>query len=247
MALNHFPHVYQPIQVGSMTLKNRIQYSPIVSNHAGYRSGSVTDKLLEFVIGQAKTGAGLVTIGSTPVNFREGRDFYSCLSVTSDEDMGGLTMLSGEVHRFRQQAVGGADPCRPMGPPGPLPKGEQAWVPSVVEPYHNHKRFREITRARHADRHRRLRRGAHAMHELRLRYGNDPLCPRQPDVRLSLHRLEPARRRLRRLRSEPLALSAGASGGGSRHGQGPDSPGNARRGQRTYPRRHTPRRGASAS
>jgi 2,4-dienoyl-CoA reductase-like NADH-dependent reductase (Old Yellow Enzyme family) len=57
MALNHYPHVYQPIQVGSMTMKNRIQYSPIVSNHAGRLSGSVTTELLEFVAAQAKTGA----------------------------------------------------------------------------------------------------------------------------------------------------------------------------------------------
>ncbi len=72
MPLNHYPHVYQPIQVGNMTMKNRIQYSSIVTNHAGLRSGSVTNELLEFVGVQAKTGAGLVTIGSTPVNFKEG-------------------------------------------------------------------------------------------------------------------------------------------------------------------------------
>ena len=36
MALNHFPHIYQPIQVGTMHMKNRIQYSPIVTNHAEF-------------------------------------------------------------------------------------------------------------------------------------------------------------------------------------------------------------------
>ena len=41
MALNHFPHIYRPIQVGSMTMKNRIQFSPIVSNHAGVEDGRV--------------------------------------------------------------------------------------------------------------------------------------------------------------------------------------------------------------
>ena len=146
MPLNRFPHVFQPIQVGSMTMKNRIQYSPVVSNHAGYRSGSVTNELLEFVSAQAKTGAGLVTIGSTPVNFREGRDFYACLSATSDDDMAGLTMLANEVHRYGSKLSAELIHAGQWGGLT-LPEGERAWVPSVVSPYHDPKRYREITRA----------------------------------------------------------------------------------------------------
>ena len=146
MPLNHYPHVYQPIDVGRITLKNRIQYSPVVSNHAGLRSGSVTHELLEYVGAQAKTGAGLVTIGSTPVNFKEGRDFYGCLSATDDDDMAGLTMLADETHRY------GAKLSAELihgGQWGALTRmeGMKAWVPSIVEPYHDSERFREITRA----------------------------------------------------------------------------------------------------
>ncbi len=146
MPMNKYPHVYEPIQVGNMTLKNRIQYSPIVSNHAGYRSGSVTNELLEFVSAQAKTGAGLITIGSTPVNFREGRDFYACLSATSDDDLGGLTMLSNEVHRYGGKLSAELIHAGQWGGLT-LPEGQQAWVPSVVSPHHDPKRYREITRA----------------------------------------------------------------------------------------------------
>ena len=146
MPLNHFPHVYQPIQVGNMTLKNRIQYSPIVSNHAGLRSGEVTDALFEFISTQAKTGAGLVTIGSTPVNFREGRDFFACLSATKDDDLPGLTMLSKETHLYDCKLSAELIHAGQWGALT-LPEGQQAWVPSVVAPYHDPKRFREITRA----------------------------------------------------------------------------------------------------
>lgn len=146
MPINKYPHVYQPIQVGNMTMKNRIQYSPIVSNHAGYRSGSVTNELLEFVSTQAKTGAGLITIGSTPVNFREGRDFYACLSATSDDDMGGLTMLANEVHRYGGKLSAELIHAGQWGA-FTLPEGQQAWVPSVVAPHHDPKKYREITRA----------------------------------------------------------------------------------------------------
>ncbi len=146
MALNHYPHVYQPIQVGGMTLKNRIQYSPIVSNHAGRHSGSVTNELLEFVSAQAKTGAGLVTIGSTPVNFREGRDFFGCLSVTSDDDLPGLCYLSGDVHRYGCKLSTELIHAGQWAA-GTLPLGERAWVPSVVAPYHNGEKYKEIGRA----------------------------------------------------------------------------------------------------
>ena len=100
MAFTKHPHIYQPIQVGSMTLKNRIQYSPIVSNHADVETGRVNRELLDFVGNQAQTGCALVTIGSTPIDFEHGRDFYSCLSATNDLDLPGLSLLTDEVHRY---------------------------------------------------------------------------------------------------------------------------------------------------
>jgi 2,4-dienoyl-CoA reductase-like NADH-dependent reductase (Old Yellow Enzyme family) len=106
----------------------------------------VTNALLEFVSAQAKTGASLVTIGSTPVNFREGRDFFACLSATSDDDLPGLTMLSNEVHRYNCRLSAELIHAGQWGE-RTLPEGERAWVPSVVAPYHDPKRFREITRA----------------------------------------------------------------------------------------------------
>lgn len=144
MALNHYPHIYQPIQVGSMTMKNRIQYSPIVSNHAELESGRVNDRLLEFVSTQAKTGCGLVTIGSTPVDFEHGRDFYGCLSVTNDGDKPGLRMLTDEVHKYDCNL---SAELIHAGQWSAL-NGIEAWVPSVIPEYHKDKTlYKEITRA----------------------------------------------------------------------------------------------------
>jgi 2,4-dienoyl-CoA reductase-like NADH-dependent reductase (Old Yellow Enzyme family)/thioredoxin reductase len=97
------------------------------------------------VSAQAKTGAGLVTIGSTPVNFKEARDFFGCLSVTSDDDLPGLSHLTTEVHRFgcklSTELIHGG-----QWGGNTLPEGEQAWVPSIIAPHHDPKRFREIGR-----------------------------------------------------------------------------------------------------
>lgn len=146
MPLNNFPHVYQPIQVGNMTLKNRIQYSPIVSNHADYVTGRVTNELLEFVATQAKTGAGLVTIGSTPIDFDRGRDFYGCLSVTSDDDSAGLHLLTREVHKNDCKLSAELTHGGQWAAERSL-LGKQAFVPSVVPGIHDPKKFGEITRS----------------------------------------------------------------------------------------------------
>jgi len=144
MSLNHFPHVYQPIDVGSMHMKNRIQFSPIVTNHAEFESGRVNHELLEFVSTQAKTGAGLVTIGSTPVDFDHGRDFYGCLSVTDDHDLAGLRLMVDEVHNYDCNL---SAELIHAGQWAAL-NGIVAWVPSILPEYHkNPALYQEINRS----------------------------------------------------------------------------------------------------
>ncbi len=146
MAFNHFPHVYQPWDVGSMHMKNRIQYSPIVTNHADYTTGDVNEKLFEFYSGQAKTGAALITVGSTPVDFDRGRDFYACMSATKDEDIHALGSVVREVHRyhcnFSAELTHAGQWAGAL-----LPEGKKAWVPSLVEGWcDDPNKFEEINR-----------------------------------------------------------------------------------------------------
>ncbi|MBQ3399773.1 MAG: hypothetical protein IJG61_00030, partial [Lachnospiraceae bacterium] len=144
MALNHYPHIYRPIDVGTMHMKNRIQYSPIVTNHAGFESGAVTRELLEFIGTQAQTGAGLVTIGSTPVDFEHGRDFYGCLSVTNDMDRAGLFQLTQEIHRYDCNLSAELIHAGQWAALNDI----EAWVPSVVDIFPKDKSlYREIGRA----------------------------------------------------------------------------------------------------
>ena len=146
MPFNNYPHVYSPIDVGNITLKNRIQFSPIVSKHVDPVSGEVNGDFLAFVGGQAATGAGLVTIGSTPIDFDRARDFYSCLSVTDEINLGGLNLLTREVQKYgcklSAELTHGGQWAEPIS------LGEKkAWVPSVIPEYHDPARFEEITRS----------------------------------------------------------------------------------------------------
>ncbi len=145
MAFNHFPHVYQPMEVGSMHLKNRIQFSPIVSNHAGYRDGKVNYELFEFLVAQAKTGCALVTVGSTPVDFEEGRDFFGCMSATNDDDIAGLASVVREIHRqdcnFSAELTHAGQWASDL-----LPEGQKAFAPSVIEGIHDPAKVKAISR-----------------------------------------------------------------------------------------------------
>jgi 2,4-dienoyl-CoA reductase-like NADH-dependent reductase (Old Yellow Enzyme family)/thioredoxin reductase len=120
-----------------MTLKNRIQWSPIVSNHCGVEDGFVTPEMLEFTGSQARSGAALITIGSTPIDFDRGRDFYACLSVTKPEDEGGLNLLTREVHKYDAKLSTELIHAGQWAHPRSLTGDKKAWVPSYIPGWHD--------------------------------------------------------------------------------------------------------------
>jgi len=140
-----YPHVFRPIRVGSMTLKNRIQFSPVVSGHAETVSGASNPDLVEFLGAQARSGAGLVTIGSTPIDFDRARDFYGCLSVTRDSDVADLSVLADEVHRYGAKLSVELTHAGAIGDPTLL--NGPAFAPSVIPGIHNPATTKEIDRA----------------------------------------------------------------------------------------------------
>jgi 2,4-dienoyl-CoA reductase-like NADH-dependent reductase (Old Yellow Enzyme family)/thioredoxin reductase len=95
----HYPHVFSPIKVGKLTLKNRIQFSPMVSC-LSTAYGEVTTEYVDFIGMQARTGAALITIGSTSVDEETGTDFPGEICVTRDACIGGLSRVSEIAHRY---------------------------------------------------------------------------------------------------------------------------------------------------
>lgn len=94
---NKYPHVFSPIQVGTMTLKNRFQFSPMICclNTAG---GEVTPEYIEWIAQQARTGASLITIGGTSIDHDTGDDFEGEIDVTTDMNVIGLKRMADEAH-----------------------------------------------------------------------------------------------------------------------------------------------------
>ena len=96
--IDNYPHVFTPLRVGNLTLKNRIQWTPMVSA-LSTAYGEATPEYVDFIRMQARTGVGLVTIGATAVDEVNGQDYPGELLITRDECIGGLYKITDAAHR----------------------------------------------------------------------------------------------------------------------------------------------------
>lgn len=99
MSFKDYPHVFQPIKIGNLTIKNRIHFTPMVACVTP-GNGEVNQEMLDWIRMQARTGVGYITIGDTQIDQERGRAFYGELDVTTDRYKDGLILLTEEAHRF---------------------------------------------------------------------------------------------------------------------------------------------------
>ena len=90
---DRYPHVFQPLTVRGVTLKNRLEYAPTVVLKCS-PVGEVTQEMLDYVAWQAKTGVGYLTIGNTPVVHTDSSAWVCELNVTQDRCIHGLEMMA---------------------------------------------------------------------------------------------------------------------------------------------------------
>ena len=91
-----YSHVFQPLKVGNLILKNRIQFPPMVCCQSS-AYGEVSQQYVDFIRMQARTGAALVTIGATPIDEETGQDYYGELNITDDAMLPGLSRIATAV------------------------------------------------------------------------------------------------------------------------------------------------------
>lgn len=93
LTAERYPHVFSPIKIGPVTLKNRLGFAPMVCNKCTI-DGTVTDSMVEFVYSQATTGVGYVTIGDTQVDDDLGGAFMSTLNIARKTSIPGMIRLT---------------------------------------------------------------------------------------------------------------------------------------------------------
>ena len=95
--MNNFPHLFEPIEIGKTTVKNRIFMPPISTNMAD--KGYVTDDLVAHYSARAKGGVGLIV---TEVVTVEPTYVYlpGDMSIYDDSFIPGWKKLVDGVHQY---------------------------------------------------------------------------------------------------------------------------------------------------
>jgi len=96
VAEGQFPHLFSPLQIGGVTLKNRIFSSGHDTVMA--EDGLVTDRLIAYHEARAAGGAGLVVVQVAGVH-ESARYTYHVLMATDDDCIPGYRRLADALHR----------------------------------------------------------------------------------------------------------------------------------------------------
>lgn len=101
--LNRYPHVFQPIKIGNVTLKNRIVTLPMMSGLTTF-DGEITPEFIAYCGSLARTGTALVVIGDSPVDSDRAREHGTGICLGDDRIVPGLVLVTEEIHRYGARA-----------------------------------------------------------------------------------------------------------------------------------------------
>jgi 2,4-dienoyl-CoA reductase (NADPH2) len=91
------PHIFQPVTIGKLAVKNRIKYAATETNFP-YGDGYVSEREVAYMEAQAKGGAGIVTTqGAYPDKKGEGKGFKGMMSINDDRYIPGLMRIADVI------------------------------------------------------------------------------------------------------------------------------------------------------
>ncbi len=89
-------HLFSPIRINGMTLKNRAVMPPMGTGY-GNADGTVSDRLIQYLARRARGGTGLIITEVCAVDLR-GKAFLNEIGAWSDTFIPGLTRLTEAIH-----------------------------------------------------------------------------------------------------------------------------------------------------
>jgi 2,4-dienoyl-CoA reductase-like NADH-dependent reductase (Old Yellow Enzyme family)/thioredoxin reductase len=101
--LSRFEKLLEPIQIGKMTLRNRI-VMPAMNTNFGSEEGYVTQRTKDYYEERAKGGVGLVTVEAACVDYPIGKITGRQLAIDNDKFLPGLSELAQCIHRHGAKA-----------------------------------------------------------------------------------------------------------------------------------------------
>ena len=98
MTNKHYPTLFSPIQLGNVTVPNRITMVPTDISSAN-ADGSVNPRVITYHEEIAKGGCGFIIVGATTPDKATGRPTVTCLAADEDPLIPGLANLAEAMHR----------------------------------------------------------------------------------------------------------------------------------------------------
>lgn len=98
-----YKYAFQPIKIGPHTIRNRIEVSP-AEPFLCTRDGLVTDAFVAFTAAMARGGAGIVTVGDSPVTQQYADANHYVVNLADPFVVHGLFKVSDAIHRYGAKA-----------------------------------------------------------------------------------------------------------------------------------------------
>jgi len=92
-----YPHLFSPVTIHTMTLKNRVVMPPMCTDYATI-GGAVNDRLIEYYATRARGGVGLIDVEFSYVH-PAGKVFEHMLGIYDDKLIPGLRRLTDAIHQ----------------------------------------------------------------------------------------------------------------------------------------------------
>lgn len=94
----NFPHIFSPLTLRGMTMKNRVAMMPMGSDFAGH-NGELSDEHIKYYELRARGGTGLILVENICVKYPEGSNGTTQLRIDKDCYIPRLFNLTEACHR----------------------------------------------------------------------------------------------------------------------------------------------------
>ena len=95
---NNYPHIFQPLTLRGMTMRNRVAMMPMGSDFAGH-NGELSDEHIKYYELRARGGTGLIIVENICVKYPEGSNGTTQLRLDKDCYIPRMFNLTEACHR----------------------------------------------------------------------------------------------------------------------------------------------------
>ena len=123
-----YPHIFSPLEVGGLQLKNRLTMAPLYVGYAK-EGGIVSDLMLDHYRLMAQSGVALVVVENASVDHPVGSGSNRTIRADTDDNLAGLTQLAATIQQE------GALACLQLNHAGRFGGLTDPVAPSAVEAF----------------------------------------------------------------------------------------------------------------